>query len=166
MNTRLRDNYGYLGMIFLSLLLLLWIIPEWSPPWPGYGMPPSLMPNLAAGFILALATIGLLRNCFASLQEKKALQGSKPDAKDLPKIAPAGKKRFPGWLHLLIFVIPCALLMPAMNVFGFIPSGLVFMLLIQWLCGQRKPLVMILVAALSIGLLWALMRFALAVPLP
>ena len=49
-------------------------------------------------------------------------------------------------------MIPCVLLMPAMKWVGFIPAGLVFMLLIQYLCGQRKPVPAVLVAV-GIGLL-------------
>ena len=70
------------------------------------------------------------------------------------------------WGHLLRFMLPCALLMPAMSRLGFIPSGVVFMLLVQWFCGQRKPVAMVLVALVPVLTVWALMRFALGVPMP
>ena len=52
-----RENYGYGGMAVASLVLLLWLIPSYSPEYPGYGVPATLVPNLAAGFILLLALL-------------------------------------------------------------------------------------------------------------
>lgn len=57
-----RENYGYGGMAVASLILLLWLIPSYSPEYPGYGVPATLVPNLAAGFILLLALLGLAHN--------------------------------------------------------------------------------------------------------
>lgn len=156
MSTARRDALGYAGMATLGILLLVWIIPAWSPPWPGYGMPPSLVPNVAAGFLLALALWGLGRSW---LVLRKAGGGAAA-----PQAAPAKKR--PDWLNLLLFVTPCAFLMPAMSALGFLPAGIGFMFLIQWLCGQRKPVPFVLVGTLPVLAIWALMRFALGVPMP
>lgn len=156
MSTVRRDSLGYAGMATLGVLLLVWIIPTWSPPWPGYGMPPSLVPNVAAGFLLVLALWGLGRTW---LLLRKSEGGTAP-----PKVGPTSEKR-PDWLHLLLFVVPCAFLMPAMSAVGFMPAGIGFMLLVQWLCGQRKVVPLLLVGALPVLAIWALMRFALGVPI-
>lgn len=156
MSTARRDALGYAVMTTVSVLLLAWIIPAWSPPWPGYGMPPSLVPDVAAGFLLVLSLWGLARACLLLKQEGAA---KAPE----PRTAP--KKR-PDWLNLLLFVVPCAFLMPAMAAVGFLPAGIGFMLLIQWLCGQRRVVPLILVATLPVLVIWALMRFALGVPMP
>ncbi|WP_165176672.1 tripartite tricarboxylate transporter TctB family protein [Desulfovibrio sp. ZJ369] len=156
MSTAQRDACGYAGMAVVSLLLLVWIIPAWSPPWPGYGMPPSLVPNVAAGILLALSLWGLARS-FLFFRKTRGQRAPMPEGTP---------KKTRGWLYLLIFVTPCALLMPAMASVGFVPAGIGFMLLIQWLCGQRRPLPLILVSVLPVLTIWALMRFALGVPMP
>lgn len=161
MSTTRRDACGYAGMAVLSILLLVWIIPTWSPPWPGYGMPPSLVPNLAAGFLLLLALCGLAR---ALWRERKERQEARPHDAAAPATGTAARR--PDWVHLLLFVVPCACLMPAMSAIGFLPAGMGFMLLIGWLCGQRRPVPLILVAVLPVLAIWALMRFALGVPMP
>jgi hypothetical protein len=149
MATRQRDALGYAGMAVLGALLLLWLIPAYCPEYPGYGVPATLVPNLAAGGILLLAALGLARTVLAY-----------------------GGTRRPGagtgiaWGHLARFFIPCFLLMSAMNAAGFIPAALVFMLFIQWFCGQRKPLTLAAVALAPVLILYALMRFGLGVPLP
>jgi uncharacterized membrane protein (UPF0136 family) len=56
--------------------------------------------------------------------------------------------------------------MPAMKLAGFIPAGLAFMLLIQYLCGQRKPVPAVLTAVGTVSALYAVMRYGLGVPMP
>lgn len=164
MTTTQRDACGYAGMALLSVLLLVWIIPVWSPPWPGYGMPPALVPSVAAWFILILACWGLARCARGLIRSKKA--GCAPADAAVAEVARETGKKRPAWLHLLLFVVPCALLMPAMSLLGFVPAGVIFMLVIQWLCGQRRAVPLLLVAVLPVTALWALMRFALGVPMP
>ena len=153
-----RENYGYGGMAVASLVLLLWLIPSYSPEYPGYGVPATLVPNLAAGFILLLALLGLARNMLKARRLRRSGEAAGAGA------APAAGGV--AWGHLLRFMLPCALLMPAMSRLGFIPSGVAFMLLIQWFCGHRKPVVMALTALVPVLTVWALMRFGLGVPMP
>lgn len=70
------------------------------------------------------------------------------------------------WLHLIKFFLPCLLLMPAMTRFGYILSGIVFLLLIQLLCGQRKLVFLFWVSVLPVTGFYVLMVYALGVPLP
>ena len=147
MATPQRDALGYAGTAVLGVLLLLWLIPAYSPAYPGYGVPASLVPNLAAGGILLLAVLGLVRTALAYGKTRRPAPG----------IAKG---------HLARFFIPCALLMPAMRAVGFIFATLIFMFVIQWFCGQRKPLPLVVVALVPALILYALMRFGLGVPMP
>ena len=70
------------------------------------------------------------------------------------------------WRHLACFLIPCALLMPAMSLFGFLPAGIAFMVVIQIGCGQRRWFPMTLVSVAPVLLVYAIMRFGLGVPMP
>ena len=49
---------------------------------------------------------------------------------------------------------------------GFILPGILFMFIMQWLCGQRKPIPLILVAIIPIGIVYVAIRFGLGVPMP
>lgn len=222
MTERQRDMLAY-GVVALAAgNLLLWIIPACTPEYPGYGVPASLLPNIAAGFMLALSLLGLARAALASRAERREtatapgpVQAAPAKAKrpgnetarviptasapGVPAEAPAraaeaalrepvaGEKAGADgaasqpekaeatplptasriqWLHLARFLIPCALLMPAMSWLGFIPAGVIFMAVIQCFCGQRRPLAFGLVAVLPVLAVYAVMRFGLGVPMP
>ena len=116
-----------------------------------YGVPASLLPDIAAGFMLALSLLGLGR---AALSWRKA-EKSGGDGQTAVR-----------WRHLACFLIPCALLMPAMSLFGFLPAGIAFMVVIQIGCGQRRWFPMTLVSVAPVLLVYAIMRFGLGVPMP
>jgi hypothetical protein len=56
--------------------------------------------------------------------------------------------------------------MPAMQWIGFIPAGILFLIIIQILCGQRKPVKTALVAIIPVFILYLAMRYGLSVPMP
>lgn len=171
MTERQRDMLAYGVVAVAGGNLLLWIIPACTPEYPGYGVPASLLPNIAAGFMLALSLLGLVRSALASRAERReaGAQGADGASQETEK---AGKgEEMPAahrvrWLHLARFLIPCALLMPAMSWIGFIPAGVAFMAVIQYFCGQRRPPAFALVAALPVLAVYAVMRFGLGVPMP
>ena len=143
-----RDTISYGTIAVFSSALLLWIIPAWSPEYPGYGVPATLLPNVAAGFMLVLSLLGLVRTVLA----RKSTTGET-----------VGRIH---WKHIAVFLMPCVLLMPAMSLAGFIPAGIVFMACIQYACGQRRWLTMAIVAVVPVVVVYALMRFGLGVPMP
>lgn len=153
-----RDNIGYAIVILLSCIFLIWVIPTYTPPYPGYGVSTSLLPNVAVGAILFLAGLGLVRNLLAARLSKKNNSVAEEEA-----CRPADAIH---WLHIARFFIPCALLLPAMAYIGFIPAGIIFMVILQYFCGQRKPFTMALVAVIPVLIVYAAMRWALGVPMP
>jgi hypothetical protein len=162
MTKRQRENLIYGGIALGSGVFLVWIIPVQTPPYPGYGVSAALLPNVAFGLILALSVLLLAFNLFAYQAEKsKGASGSSRPA--APQIRPEEKVHF--W-RLALFLTPCFLLMPAMKWIGFIPAGLLFMLVIQYLCGQRKPVILLLVAVIPVVIMYAAMRYGLKIPMP
>lgn len=159
MTIRQRDNLIYGGIVLGSVVFLWWIIPAYSPPYPGYGVSASLLPNVTVGIILVLSVLALVRNTLSYLLVKSK------KAEESQSVTPSQADRVHLW-HLARFMIPCVLLMPAMKWAGFIPAGLVFMLVIQYLCGQRKPVPAVLVAVGLVGVLYTAMRYGLGVPMP
>jgi uncharacterized membrane protein len=159
MTIRQRDNLIYGGLALGGAAFLLWIIPAFSPPYPGYGVSAALLPNVTVAIMLVLSVLALVRNFLSYVLVKR----KKPE--DIRSEVASQTDKVHLW-HLARFMIPCVLLMPAMKWVGFIPAGLVFMLVIQYFCGQRKPVSAVLVAVGLVGILYAAMRYGLGVPLP
>lgn len=154
----LKDNLIYGGIALASVILLIWIIPAHTPPYPGYGVSAALLPNLTAGFILAMAASALVKNILVFLLSKSQRSRQGP--------ASGGFAEEAHLWHLSRFLIPCFLLMPAMTWIGFIPAGIAFLVLIQYLCGQRKPFTMAAVAVGLVLLVYGVMRYGFGAPMP
>lgn len=152
MTTDRRNLISYTFVAAFSVAMLVWGIPAYSPEYPGYGVPASTLPNVAAGFMLFLSALGLLQTLLGSRHAGKK-----------EETAPVASIR---WGHLARFFVPCILLMPAMKLVGFIPAGIAFLVLIQLFCGQKKPLVLLLVAVVPVLVMYGLMRYGLGVPMP
>ena len=159
MTTLKRDNFVFGGLVLGSLFFLFWIIPAQTPEYPGYGVPASLVPNVTVGIILVLSALVLVRNLLEFMVAKKA-HSAENQAEDNDT-----EDRVHLW-HLFRFMIPCLLLLPAIQWVGFIPAGIVFMLVIQYVCKQRKPVQVILVAIIPVLLMYVAMRYGLGVPMP
>lgn len=155
MKAQQKDISTYIFILTGCLLFLFWLIPAHTPAYPGYGVPASLVPNVVVGLILVLSLLELFR-AVKTLRAQKAAAGDEEKASDDSVHL----------LHLAKFFIPCVLLMPAMQWLGFIPAGIIFMVLMQFLVGQRKPVAFVLVAVIPVGLLYLAMRYALGVPMP
>ena len=50
-----RDNLMFSGILLCCVFCLAWVIPTYTPAYPGYGVPGSLVPNVAVSTILALS---------------------------------------------------------------------------------------------------------------
>ena len=160
-----RENLTYSFIALASIAMLIWVIPAQMPPYPGYGVEASLLPNVSVGIILALSLLALGRNALAYWIEKEidANDTTYPDEEQSGSYSQVGRVHL--W-HLAKFLVPCALLMPAMQWTGFIPAGIAFLLLIQYLCGQRRLLISASVAIVSVLLVHSAMTYVLRVPLP
>jgi hypothetical protein len=161
----MRENLAYGIIVLGSVVFLGWVIPANSPPYPGYGVSTSLLPNIAVGAILVLSLLALVKNLMAYRLTRIAGRQNGGSGKAIRSTTIPAADRVHLW-HLTRFMALSVLLMPAMQLVGFIPAGLVFMLVLQYMCGQRKPLTMGLVSIVSIGVLYLAMRFGLGVPMP
>ncbi len=159
-----RDTLLFSGIVLCCVFFLVWVIPTYTPAYPGYGVPGSLVPNVAVSIILVLSLLTLSSNLLASYRARRDHKKPKADKSQVDRIHLG---------HLLLFMVPSFLLMPAMKKLGFLPfdlgfimPGLIFMLIMQWLCGQRKPVPLALVAAIPVGVIYMAIRFGLGVPMP
>lgn len=152
MTTAQRDIVSYGVIIVFCAAMLAWGIPTYSPEYPGYGMPASTVPSIAVGLMLLLSLTGLVRTLSTFRRERQ-------DKKEERRVVIH-------WLYLVCFLLPCFLLMPAMHLAGFVPAGMLFMLIIQLFCGQRRIAPLVLVTALPVLIVYVLMRYGLGVPMP
>jgi hypothetical protein len=143
-----RDAVSYGTVALASCVLLLRIIPTWTPAYPGYGVPASVLPSTAAGIMLGLSVLGLVRT---------GMRRNRTSAERATRIC---------WGHAIMFFVPCALLMPVMSLVGFMPAGIAFMALLQHACGQRSRRTVFIVSLASVVAVYVFMRHGLGIPLP
>lgn len=162
MTLKTRDNIVSGGIALGSIFFLLWVIPTFTPPYPGYGVSSRLLPNTVIGIILALSLLSLVTGIISQYKAKStAIEKRRPAEKD--EISPENKVHL--W-HLVYFMIPCILLFPALKLIGFIPGALLFLIIMQYLCGQRNLLTILIVAICTTSVMYVAMVYGLKVPLP
>ncbi len=160
-----RDILAYVLIILISMVLLGWAIPVYTPPYPGYGASPALVPNVAVGVILIMAVLAIVRTVMAvrggaALRETESTY---PDDGDNSGFTQVGRLNI---VHLAKFVVPAVLFVVGINTIGYLPSALGFLLLLQYLVGARNPVTIVLLAVVVVALMYAAMRYGFGVPIP
>ena len=148
-----------------SVLLLVWAIPVYTPAYPGYGASPALVPIVAVGIMLVMAILAIIRTVVA-------LKGSAPLSEEEASYPDEGKGT--GFtqvgrldiVHLAKFMIPAALLVIGIGTIGYLPSALAFLLVLQYLVGARNWIKIVLLAIITVALMYAAMRYGFGVPVP
>lgn len=161
-----RDSIGYLVVIGFCLLMLTWGIPDYTPAYPGYGASPALVANVAVAVMLVMAIVSLLRVLLAiHLNKPIPLEESQfpQDRSDEPGFTQVGRVNLK---HLANIMIPCLLLLGAIDFIGYELASISFLLLIQYLIGSRKWLQMMIVAVVLVAVLFVIMRYGFGVPVP
>lgn len=161
-----RDSIGYLSIIGFCILMLTWAIPVYTPAYPGYGASPALVANVAVGVMLIMACLSLARVLLA-------LRLGKP--------MPAEEREFPDDMkgdsgftqvgrvnlkHLSSLMIPCLLLILAIEYVGYEIASFLFLMLIQFVIGTRGWLQAIVLSAVLVAVLFVIMRYGFGVPVP
>jgi hypothetical protein len=164
--TRLqRETVIYVCCVLASLGLMFWIVPAYSPPHPGYGASPALVPEVVAGIILVVSLAALARSVMARWRAipLPADESAYPEEGKSEGFSQLGRIKV--W-HLIAIVAPCVLLIPAMDWVGYVPASIVFMLVIQYIVGRRDIVRPVILAVAVVLVLYAAMRYGFSVPLP
>lgn len=165
MTTLQRDSVAYLLITAFCILMLVWAIPTYTPPYPGYGASPALVPNVSVSVILVMSFLALLRNVF-TMQKNKTLppeQHHTPDGTEASGFTQVGRVKL---IHLASFMIPCALLVLGIDYIGYVPAALLFLLVIQYVIGSRQLIQPIVVSVVAVAVMYIIMRFGFGVPIP
>lgn len=161
-----RDLIAYLVIIGFCILMLVWGIPTYTPPYPGYGASPALVPNVAVGVMLFMACLSLFRFGVSAFMNKTIpVQESKfpEDMDEDSGFTQIGRVKLQ---HLASTMIPCVLLVVAIEYVAYIFVSFVFLMIFQYVIGNRNWTQSILVSAILTAVLYIVMRFGFGVPVP
>lgn len=145
--------------------MLVWAIPTYTPAYPGYGASPALVPNVSVSIILVMSLLVLARNGVSKFKGKALppAESVYPEDGQTTGFTQVGRVKL---FRLLGFMVPCALLVVAIDYIGYIPAALLFMLAIQFVIGTRTLVQPVVVSICSVGVLYIVMRYGFGVPVP
>jgi len=145
--------------------MLVWFIPNYTPPYPGYGASPALVPNVSVAIMLLMSILSLVRNAISKVRGKPLPLGDSvfPEDEKTSGFTQVGRVKLS---HLLSFLVPCALLVIAIEYIGYLPAAFLFMLIIQYVIGSRTIVQPIIVSICSVAVLYIVMRYGFGVPIP
>jgi hypothetical protein len=161
-----RDTIAYLVIIGFCILMLSWAIPVYTPAYPGYGAPPAMVPNVAVCVMLLMACISLARVVLAVLMNKSIpveetnFPNEQDDGGGFTQVGRVNLK------HLASLMIPCVLLLVAIEYVGYELASFAFLMILQYVIGCRKWVQSIVVAIVLVTVLYVTMRYGFGVPVP
>ena len=119
-----------------------------------YGLSPKGVPFAMAAGVAVFSAIQLIISLLAM---RKGSSADSPEKSTIPKTH---------WVFLGIMAAVMTVTLILMNYLGFIISGVIFLIAIQYLAGQRKPLPLILVAVVTPIILERAIWYGMGVMLP
>ena len=145
--------------------MLIWAIPSYTPPYPGYGASPALVANLSVGVIMVMAGLSLVRLFLARFAGKElpAEEGHFPEEAQSTGFTQVGRVNLN---HLARFIIPSVLLVVGIEYIGYAPAAFAFLMVIQYFIGSRKWLQMTVLSIVLVAVLYIIMRYGFGVPIP
>ncbi len=161
-----RETIAYLLITGFCIWMLTWAIPTYTPPYPGYGASPALVPNVSVGIMLVMVSLALVRIAMARFMNKPIPPEEAEFPEDLSEesgFTQVGRVKL---LHLAMIMIPSALLVVAVDYVGYMPSAFVFLMIFQFAIGSRKWIQSTVVAVVLVITLYVVMRYGFGVPVP
>ena len=160
-----REMVANLCISGFCLLMYAWAIPTYTPAYPGYGASPALVANVAVGVMLAMSLLSLTRLLLAHFGNK-----SLPlDEVQFPKDPQSGGFTQVGRInltHLTTFLLPCFLLVIAIEYVAYLISAFIFLFVLQIAMGNRNWTQMVAIATIMDGTMYVVMRYGFGVPIP
>ena len=161
-----RDLIAYLVIVGFCILMLTWGIPTYTPAYPGYGASPALVPNVAVGVMLFMACLSLVR-IGVSVYMKKPIPAEESefpeDMEDDAGFTQVGRVKL---YHLASTMIPCVLLVVAIEHIAYMFVAFVFLMVFQYVIGSRKWIQSVVVSVVLTAVLYIVMRYGFGVPVP
>ena len=161
-----RDSIAYLVIAGFCILMITWGIPTYTPAYPGYGASPALVPYVSVGVIMFMACLSLLRigvAVFTNQPIPTAESKFPEDMKEGAGFTQLGRVKLK---HLASTMIPCVLLVIAIEHIAYIFVSFVFLMVFQYVIGNRKWVQSIVVSVILTAVLYIVMRYGFGVPVP
>ena len=138
-------------LIGAGLAMVFIVIPWQTSPGEKYGVPPATVPTAAMTVVTVMAVILLIQSLRDSAQKQPARK------------SPMSLRH---WLHIGGYTAFLFAGLAALKWLHFIPGGILLLAVLMVLCGQRKPLLIALVAVPLPFFIYAALWYGLRMPLP
>lgn len=146
--------------------MLTWAIPTYTPDYPGYGASPALVPNVAVGVMLFMAILSLITIATSIYTNKPLPTAEREFPEDLEDDGGFTQVGQVNLYHLARIMIPCVLLVVAIEYIGYMLASLAFLLALQYFIGSRKWVQSIVMSITLTAVLYIVMRYGFGVPVP
>ena len=140
---------AYLFLLLFCTVCFTYVIPNWAPPYPGFGVPASYVPSVLCGVIATLSLIGLIMTFVRKTGSEKQCELT---------LARFG--------HFLLLLLPIAISMPLMKSLTFVPGSIAVIAALQIFAGERNWLRIVSVSVVTASLAYAGLWYGLHLPLP
>lgn len=161
-----RDSIAYLVIAGFCLVMLAWGIPTYTPDYPGYGASPALVPNVAVGVMLFMACLSLIRIGVAVYMNKPIPDEESEFPEDMEDDAGFTQIGRVKLQHLASTMIPCVLLVVAIEYVAYMFVSFAFLMIFQYVIGNRNWVQSIVVSVILTAVLYIVMRYGFGVPVP
>lgn len=161
-----RDTIAYLLIIGFCIVMLTWAIPTYTPDYPGYGASPALMSNVAVGVMLFMAILSLITIGIAIYTKKPIPAEESEFPEDLDQDGGFTQVGRLNMSHLANIMLPCVLLVVAIEYVGYMLASFAFLMVLQYLIGSRKWIQSIVLSIVLTAVLYIVMRYGFGVPVP
>jgi len=161
-----RDSIAYLVIAGFCIVMLSWAIPTYTPPYPGYGASPALVSNVAVGVILFMACLSLIRIGLALYLNKPIPDSESKFPEDMNGeggFTQIGRVKLD---HLVRIMVPCILLVIAIEYVSYIFTAFIFLMIFQYAIGSRNWVTSISLSVILTAVLYIVMRYGFGVPIP
>ncbi len=161
-----RDAIAYLLIVGFCILMVTWAIPVYTPPYPGYGASPALVPYVAVGVIFFMACLSLLRVGVALYLKKPIAVAESEFPEDVGDDSGFTQVGRVNMGRLLSLIVPSVLLIFVIEYIGYILASLLFLISVQYVIGNRRWIQMITISVILTVVLYVVMRYGFGVPVP
>jgi len=161
-----RDSIAYLAIIGFCILMLTWGIPTYTPDYPGYGASPALVANVSVGIMMFMAGLSLLNIGVAVYMSKPMPVEESEFPEDMEEDAGFTQVGRVKLKHLASTMIPCILLVVAIEYIPYVFVSFIFLITFQYVIGSRNWIQLIVVSVILTAVLYIVMRYGFGVPIP
>ena len=161
-----RDMIASLAISVFCIIMLIWAIPAYTPAYPGYGASAALVPNVCVSVMLFMACLSLLRYGIALFIKKPMSVAESEFPEDLAEGAGFTQIGRVKLRHLASTIVPCILLVIAIEYIPYVFVSFVFLMIFQYVIGSRNWLQSTIVSVLLTTVLYIVMRYGFGVPVP